>query len=76
MARHTTDGGEKFHPFDADDFGRFVRMIEFLGWHDRLQEARTISKEWDGIIHHWDNFCVLMKDGKLADVSRIIKNPA
>jgi len=65
--------GEKYHPFDSDDFGRCLRMIEFMDWRGRIPAAASISKEWENIVVRWDELAVLYKAGKLDEVTGIIK---
>ena len=65
--------GEKYHPLDADDFGRCVRMITFMGWENRVQEASVISKEWNWIVSEWDKLRDLQAVGDFEGVTALIK---
>ena len=60
-------------PRDSDDFGRCVRMVEFCGFKDRLNEARGMSPEWNAILSEWDNLCVLYHENKHEEITRTIK---
>lgn len=50
------DMGQGNTPRDADDFGRCLRLVETMGWRERLAEVATAYPEtdWPKIIGRWD----------------------
>lgn len=64
--------GEKHHPYDADDFGRCIRMVEFCGFTD-LREAKHISPQWFRLIVDWDELSKAYHNKDLTTVNAIVK---
>lgn len=47
--------GQRSHPWDIDDFGRCVRMLDVLPeYRSRLDEMKPISMQWKLLVEHWD----------------------
>lgn len=45
-------GGEA--PYDADDLGRCVRLLDcFPEWRERMPEMANVSEEWAELVPHW-----------------------
>ena len=64
--------GERHHPRDADDFGRCVRMIAYMGWENRVQEAAGISREWALLVSRWGELTGLYAAGDFEGVTELI----
>ena len=42
------------HPYDPSDFKRCLKLVNFIPEiRSRLDEMRSISREWNAIIEHW-----------------------
>ena len=65
--------GEPHHPYDADDFGRCVRMLAFMGWENRVQEAAGISREWALLVSRWEELITLHAAGDFEGVTKLIR---
>lgn len=41
------------HPHDSGDFMRCQRMLEYVGWEDRIHEMERFGGAWKGLAANW-----------------------
>lgn len=49
-------------PHDPDDFSRCYRLVDKLGWRDRLPEVAAAHPEWAPFVEAWDILVGLYKE--------------
>lgn len=48
-------GGEYAHPWDADDFGRCVRLLDAVPeFRERIAMMRAHGKKWSNLLDSWE----------------------
>jgi hypothetical protein len=48
-------GGKYAHPWDADDFGRCVRLLDAVPeFRERIAMMRTHGKKWSNLLETWE----------------------
>lgn len=41
------------YPHDSGDFMRCQRLLEHMGWEDRIKEMAVVSETWKRLANHW-----------------------
>lgn len=67
------DGWSRSTPWDADDFGRCMRLVDLLSWRNRLPEVSSAHPSFGPIVANWDELCSLFKRKKYAEVTKLLK---
>lgn len=60
-------------PYDIDDFGRCLRMVEATGSEDKVYLMLGTGKEWRFIATIWERMAALYKAGKYPELYELLQ---
>lgn len=73
---HVLRGTPPDRPFDADDFGRCVRLLErYPAWRGRLGDVVAKHPTWAPVVERWDELARLYAEKNVAEVNRLLERP-
>ena len=57
-------------PHDPDDFGRCVRLVDLMGWGDRIEKVGEVfpKTRWPALAERWPELYALFKGGRFDDL--------
>lgn len=61
-------------PSDSSDFGRCHRLLQWMGWQDRIGEMQAASGRWAELVSIWDKLTAAYEADDHEEVYRLIKS--